>query len=55
MSIMIEFWHSDKQEAECLADEVFSMGAEQQRNFWHVQDLLDRAIKLRMEGSHESE
>jgi hypothetical protein len=53
--LIIEFWHNGRQEAECPADEVFDLPADAQESFWHVQDMLDRAIKLRMEGPHETE
>lgn len=55
VSVILEFFENDVKVAECPAKEVFELPRTQYADFWHVQDVRERSIKLRIEeGENES-
>lgn len=47
--LIIEFYEGTVKVAECPAKEVFELPRTQYADFWQVQDVRERAIKLRIE------
>jgi hypothetical protein len=53
--LILEFWSEGKKQAECPADEVWTLPKDKQEQFWKVQNLLDRAVIVRYEGGTHNE